>query len=451
MTQYNVLNKFIADVLVTHNPYEFEQQQLFDMALRINPKRSFLFVSKVLGKHLAVAPQLPLLTSHLLAHRFLEVRQQLQHPLALQIAHAIKTGENLTTMLQQSKSTRLTSKRPLAIIGFAETATALGHAFFDALDGDVRFIHTTREQLANKQPTINFEEEHSHASSHRLYGDDQFFSENAELVLVDDEMTTGKTNVNIIRQMHKNYPHIKMYTLVSILDWRNEEHEQYIADLAIELEIEIHAVSLLKGKFHVTEIGELPQEEPTKFLKCYPEKIDYSFEYDMAPDLLACSSLGELGNVTCANFYKGSGRFSLSVAQQQHFEKRLDCIISRLTKLRSGGKCLVLGTGEFMYIPMMIAANMGENVVFHSTTRSPIYAHEQSLIYNKFSFKSAEFPGVTNYLYNVPVGQYEDVFIVYERVLDQEAAAMLKNSLRPFAKNVHIVTLGGVEIVEVFT
>ena len=35
-----------------------------------------------------------------------------------------------------------------------------------------------------------------------------------------------------------------------------------------------------------------------------------------------------------------------------------------------GKRTLCLGTGEFMYIPMKIAAEMGENILYQSTTKA---------------------------------------------------------------------------------
>lgn len=443
MNVYNVLDKIAAEVNITENRYEFEPSQLFDMAMRINKKRSFLFVSKVLGKHLAVAPQIPILTSHLLAHRFLEVRQQQQQEMTATIVQTIKNRENLQDTLQLVRTQPVRSKKPLTIIGFAETATALGHAFFEAFTGDVQYIHTTREQLVDRIPTITFEEEHSHASSHRLYADSTFFEGNAEMVLVDDEMTTGQTNVNIIKQLHAVYPHIKVYTLVSILDWRNEEHLQAVEDLANELNIEIHSVSLLKGDFTIAAIGELPNAETLAFPEAHVDVHEYSLEQPLQADLIQHRSLNEQDCISVANYYKGSGRFALNVEQQATYSRRLDQVIDNLSAMRTGEKCLVLGTGEFMYTPMYIAAQMGDNVFYHSTTRSPIYAHQDSLIYNKIMFKSPEYPGVTNYLYNIPHEQYDDIFLVFERILDKEALSMVVGQLRPLAKHVHIVTLGG--------
>ena len=449
--QYNVLNTYEATVHVVENPYQFEEQQLFDMALRINKKRSFLFVSKVLGKHLAVCPQIPLLTSHLLAYRYMEVRFQQKDDFANTISEAIQSKKVLNQTLQQSLNNKIHMEKPLTIIGFAETATALGHAFFETFTGNVRFIHTTRELLLDQHPAISFEEEHSHASSHRVYAEPTYFEGPSEIVLVDDEMTTGKTNLNIIRQLHEAYPHLTTFTLVSILDWRNEEHERELQAFARKLGIIIHTVSLFKGAFTTSIIGELPKHESSIRKKVDFALTKHSFDLVLKDYLTQQRSHSEENTIHVANYYNGSGRFSLSAQEQSTLYAQINGIANNLATLRSPGKCLVLGTGEFMYIPMLIAAQMGEDVMYHATTRSPIFAHADSIIKNKFTFNSAEYPGAKNYLYNIPVGEYQDIFIVYERILDQEALAELVESLRSYAENIHIVTLGGVEVDEIST
>lgn len=449
--QYNVLNTYEATVDVVDNPYSFEVQQLFDMALRINKKRSFLFVSKVLGKHLAVRPQIPLLTSHLLAYRFMEVRFSHNAGFTDKICEAIKTENGLPQVLQQSLNNKIMMKEPLTIIGFAETATALGHAFFDAFAGNVRFIHTTREVLMDRQPVISFEEEHSHATSHHVYADPAFFSQQSEIVLVDDEMTTGKTNLNIIRQLHEAYPHLKTYTLVSILDWRSAAHESELQNFAQQLGIEIHTVSLFKGAFTISETGELPDPGQTLRNLADADVPVNSFENELKSRLVEHQSHSETDTTYAANYYKGSGRFSLEASEQKILYEDIKKIANKAAMLRTSGKCLVLGTGEFMYIPMAIAAQMGEDVFCHATTRSPIYADEKSVITNKFTFNSAEYPGAINHLYNIPAGKYDDIIIIYERILDKKALAELVELLKPYTANLHIVTLGGAGIAEILT
>ena len=53
-------------------------------------------------------------------------------------------------------------------IGFAETATGLGHAVFNLFD-QAYYLHTTREQIPQLASELNFNEDHSHAVNHRCY------------------------------------------------------------------------------------------------------------------------------------------------------------------------------------------------------------------------------------------------------------------------------------------
>jgi len=50
------LSRGSINVQVHHHHAEWNLDRLLDFAERINPKRAFLFVSKVLGKHIPVAP-----------------------------------------------------------------------------------------------------------------------------------------------------------------------------------------------------------------------------------------------------------------------------------------------------------------------------------------------------------------------------------------------------------
>ncbi|MCL6574452.1 MAG: phosphoribosyltransferase domain-containing protein, partial [Bacillus sp. (in: Bacteria)] len=69
---FNILDFLETKIEVFENPYHLPINELFTMAARINKKRSFLFVSKVLGKHLPIAPNKGLLTAALLAARYVE-------------------------------------------------------------------------------------------------------------------------------------------------------------------------------------------------------------------------------------------------------------------------------------------------------------------------------------------------------------------------------------------
>lgn len=440
---YDVLNTYTMHVEIKDNPYHFQQEELFEMALRINKKRCFLFVSKVLGKHLAVHPAIPILTGHLLAIQFQE-KESSQETIGRDIAQALKGHMEAHEVLETSRQHQLEQKDPLLVIGFAETATALGHGFFEKLTGCVHYIHTTRENLVNQQPAICFEEEHSHATSHRLYAEQHLFEGVKEIVLVDDEMTTGKTNCNIIRQLKQTYPQIQKVVIVTILDFRNEEARNTIERLATELNLTIRCVSLFSAEFLLQEKTQITSEAKLVDVEKNNSRTVHDLSDVLQERYTPQPSYTDTNGIVESNYYHLSGRFQLSTSSQQQLEHDIKLLAAQLKEKRQQGKCLVLGTGEFMYVPMMIANEMGRDVYYHATTRSPIHANDQYLIYNRFTFNSGEFPGIKNYLYNIPQNTYTDIFIIYERILDVEATCTLYDQLKQYAENIHIVTLGGV-------
>lgn len=76
------------------------------------------------------------------------------------------------------KSSPLLIDQPHLFIGFAETATALGHSMYEVFSGPTRYLHTTRESIRELDSILSFEEEHSHATAHRCYArDERFFKE----------------------------------------------------------------------------------------------------------------------------------------------------------------------------------------------------------------------------------------------------------------------------------
>lgn len=146
---------------------------LFGFAERRNPKRAFLFVSRVLGRHIPVRPSVMLKSFEDLAHKI---------PADL--------------------------PGPVLVIGMAETAVGLGagvHRAYSRTREDALYLVSTRHPTGTEL-FARFEEEHSHASAHLLHmPTDPALREmmlNARsLVLVDDEASTGKTFINLHRAL----------------------------------------------------------------------------------------------------------------------------------------------------------------------------------------------------------------------------------------------------------
>ncbi len=181
-------------------------ERLVDYSSRINKKRGFFFVSKVLGKHIPSKPSL------------------------------------MKTIYKEMAELIPRSKKKTLFVGFAEAATALGQGVFEVLNlKDSFYMHSSRFKTSHKV-LLSFKEEHSHAPSHIFYVPEDealqdLLKNITRIILIDDEVTTGNTANNLIQAFQKVLPKVEEYALVSILDWSREKY----------LNFEIY--SLYKGNF----------------------------------------------------------------------------------------------------------------------------------------------------------------------------------------------------------
>ncbi|WP_246188260.1 phosphoribosyltransferase family protein [Metabacillus lacus] len=398
------------------------------MSARVNKKRGFLFVSKVLGKHLPVHPLKPLLTSGLLAITYYEhtTGESVKGKEAIikgafsDCPHEMREAYNLLTTLH------LDLKESPVIIGFAETATSLGHSFFERFE-HAFYYHTTRELVEDETPCLSFEEEHSHAVDQLCYIHEERINHDKPIILVDDEITTGNTALNIIRNIHSKYPR-KHYSVVSILDWRSEENREQFLQLEKELNIQITIVSLLSGRMEF--IGRTIEDAAYNYQPLDHAGTEEHINYVSLHEYFIES------HYVCSNksipYIEGTGRFGISKSSQLHIEDACMKAGQYLRQMREGHQTLCLGTGEFMYIPMRIASHLGEGVYFHSTTRSPILPVNQPDygIQNGFSFSNPENMSIVHYLYNIPKDVYDDVFIFFEKEIPESSLKELKDIMK---------------------
>lgn len=453
-------------------------EKLFDIGVRKNKKRVFLFISKVLGKHLAVDPYMTRLGGTLLAEAYYkrQTGKSLQQEKLLEIFNS----ESLSKVgCEKLLSVTYPLKEPTLFIGFAETATGLGHSMFSAFDEQATFIHTTREPIVSETPTFIFEEEHSHATRHECYTKSpDFFRDFSHIVLVDDEITTGNTALNLIEALHEKSG-AKAYSVVALLDWRNEAQQQKADLLAQKLNIKIEFISVVQGTIEPVILNPLSQEalETKEFLKG-SESIG---EEDL--NLLAQrqSINKELSKIQVIDYYRGengnyetirvkideltkkvirgadrierivpyisaNGRFGLRAKENKVFEKRLLELGKQLEKYRERDKTLCIGTEEFIYVPAMMACAMGEGIRYQSTTRSPIITATQGdyPLRNAIAYKRPEDETIMNYIYHILPGEYEEVFWFMERDVTSEFKQMI---LEAFGKRgikiIHFVCCDG--------
>jgi adenine/guanine phosphoribosyltransferase-like PRPP-binding protein len=347
----------------THSPDE-----LFGFAQRRNPKRAFLFVSKVLGRHIPVSPAL---------------MRHATDTLAAQIPRDLPG--------------------PVVVIGMAETAIALGAGVQQALSrtrDDTLYLCTTRHPL-DLPVLVEFREEHSHATQQVLHlpqqaADVELLRTARTLVLVDDEASTGKTFANLLEALRRagldQFEHIVAATLT---DWSGGAAAERLGERAI-------AVSLLNGHWDWQANDAPPPEMP---------QVDVlgTGEWHANP----ANDWGRLG----------VRQHTLTPLAQQ-------------LKVTPGERILVLGTGEFVWPPYLLAEYLeqqGAQVHFSATTRSPIALGHS--IQQRYCLHDNYGQGIANFLYNVVPGDYDRILLCSEppaHLLDNDLLTTLQPTCLEF-------------------
>lgn len=363
----NILDDLNINLTITKNKYNLDLENIFSLAARKNPKRAFLFVSKLLGKHLPINPNIGICIGYLLAneitneHCLMDVRNEL--------IKNIQGKKSNSTFYEYLELNKLSLSEKTLFIGFAETATGLGHSIFNSFSKNAYYIHTTREKLLDIKPSFEFQEEHSHATSHLFYLlDNDIMNDIKRIVLIDDEITTGKTNLNIIKELYKKYK-IKNFTCVSILDWRNKKNLKEYDNLMKELNIKINVISLISGQ-----------------VECNNHKIDEN-NYLIENSLLDTNNILEYNenkiysknryfslknNEDNKNFLISTGRFGLDINDNTNLINDIYNKV-KLLNLEVNKNTLIMGFGEFIYIPMVMAYKLNKDCLFSSPSLSPIY------------------------------------------------------------------------------
>ena len=374
---------------VTINYLDKPVEDVIKMAKRHNnPKRDFLFVNTLLGKHIAVQGRDALMMHRALGDKVYELFKE-------------KGWENKKVLL----------------VGFAETATALAqNIMFYSLKFKEKFplnivgyTQTTREELPSNQYTnIAFEEEHSHATSQKLYFDKEL---DYDVVLfVEDEITTGNTILNFISQFEKHQSG-KDYAVASILNWQNDKDAKTFSEKGVEVAF------LVRGKMK-TELPSFSIKEGKEY-DLYQDEVNYK------------------ANLSLRN----NPRLPMTVEEFSEyvtFGDNKDKEFSKLISLKdSKKKTLIIGTEENMFVPIFFAIIIDADV--KATTRSPI---ESSLengypISSRLKLNSAYESGRVTYLYDMDLGDYEQFVIFVE-----EESPVFEDELTKF-----LSTYGEVKVV----
>lgn len=420
--KFNVLKDLQIKIRENDNPFNFKMEDLFEVGARINPKRSFLFISKLLGKHIEVNPEVPKVAGHLLANVFNKHENGTYFSDILTLVNSVKNvdHEQQKKRVEEELNKTTSLSEPILFVGFAETATGLGHAVASAFSNSY-YVHTTREEFKNKKSIFDFQEEHSHATGHLCYLEDEGILNNiSHIVLIDDEITTGKTCLNLINALNDIYPG-KRYTVLTLLDWRAENHEKDYENFYLQHGLSVSVLSLLRGDIEVLKDFKF---EDTDEVKEYKEmKIDKKCISKGCKDHV---SVMLPNDIYFSNKLLHTGRFGLTSEQTMEIEPMAKEIGTSLIEYRNGKKTLCIGSGEFIYLPSRIASYMGDNVFFKSSTRSPIYVDETYVIKDRISYKTDE--DVINYIYNIGSSDFDEVFMFFEELPSERLRNTISNA-----------------------
>ncbi|RSS82096.1 phosphoribosyltransferase [Streptomyces sp. WAC06614] len=382
-------------------------RELLGLALRRNPKRAHLLVSQVLGKHVPQSPE---------------------------VVHA--AGYGLGARVRELLGADAAARA--VVLGYAETATGLGHCVADGL-GAAPYLHSTRRPVPGLTPAGGFEESHSHATSHLLLPEDpELLSGTGPLVLVDDEFSTGNTVLNTIRDLHARHPR-GHYVVVALVDMRSAADRARLAEFAAGLGARVDLIALAAGTVDLPE-GVLDKgralvaEHEADQAPAGPgAPAGAPGRQGPGPDRGGRPAPVERVTLGWPAGLPDGGRHGFTPAHRARLEQALPAMAGRLAAALGDrpGRVLVLGNEELMYAPLRLAraleqAGTATEVRFSTTTRSPVLAVDDPgyAIRTRLVFPAhddpADGPG-DRYAYNVAGAGFDTVVAVVDSAGDTPA------------------------------
>ncbi|MEN2750483.1 phosphoribosyltransferase domain-containing protein [Psychrobacter sp. FBL11] len=370
----------------------YQLEDLLGFAQRINPKRAFLFVSKVLGRHIPVAPT---------------------------------TMRQAFTDLANSVPSNL--PEPILVVGMAETAVGLSAGVHQALQTrypNALLLNSTRHaQHADSDENAlltTFSEDHSHASQHLIYksNDNAIQAQllaSKTLIMVDDEASTGNTCINVVTALRNSgLSKLEQVHLTTLVDWSlNQTQTATDADEPVSDQvsarlpnIDFQRHHLLSGTWQWTDTPNpraiiMPSVDTTD---AGSQPLADTGNWGRFPTLDSTDGFADY----LLKFQKAFTQFS---GQLQFEQKQLP------------ERILVLGSNEFVWLPFLLAewleketqiqsSSTVPTVKFSALTRSPIALG--GAISTMMSFNDNYGLGMTNFVYNVEPKEWDLIVLCIE-------------------------------------
>jgi len=397
-----------------------------------NAKRDFLFVNKTQCKHIPCSP-----------------------------IKMIKACEILAQEINSFFSINTRYANKVLVIAFAETATAIGNIVANYVRDCTYIMTTTREDIPNSKELITFEEEHSHSTTQKLltYDDGSFDIYNYDFILfIDDEITTGNTILNFIKAFEKRFPTKRFsYGVASICNWMNIENRRVFKDKSIEtfyliegilIDASLKLINNINSNIEFeSRIDNLNKNSKDSGLLIHYSAYDNKSKNTSEDNIFRQERLGKtpgnLTDMTIREFTRKDHILNDLIVKIKGLIERLNEQGNNITSIR------VIGTEEFMYIPIMVAAYLEEaryEVICHSTTRSPIDKIQyrkgmtqvsgiQDNIVSKYSVLSPYDKNRETFIYNI--NEWTDLTIIITDVdMDYDTKMDYYDLLKPYCENI---------------
>lgn len=348
-----------------------------------NTRRKYLVVNRLQGKHIPVSPK-----------------------------EALQMFRSLAELIKEAYP----SER-LLMVGFAETATAIGAAV--AIECQAAYMQTTREVIDGVD-YLYFSESHSHATEQKLVKTDldKIIGKTDRIVFIEDEVTTGNTILNIVRLIQKTYAQPVSFAVASILNGMNEEALEnyknlkipvhYLVKTAHDTYTEIAEQYQADGTCHICT---KPQEKEVEQQKEVQQQIEMqqTKEAQQPIEVQEISGWINARRLHTADTYKQACEQLWQEIQQKYG-------YTKYTKeTETGRRILVLGTEEFMYPALYVGAKLeeaGYTVRMHATTRSPIAVskEEKYPLHTRYELASLYDKNRITFVYDLT--EYEEVLVL---------------------------------------
>lgn len=320
-----------------------------------NPKRNYLVLNRLQGKHVPVSPQ-----------------------------KALKYIQDLAVLVEKAYR-----GERLLLIGFAETATGIGAAL--AVKLGTYYMQTTRENIGDIE-FLYFTEAHSHASQQRLVKDDldRVIGEIDRIVFVEDELTTGNTVCNIVSLIRRTYLCPVKFAALSLINGMEPPALERFAGEKIEL----HWLEKV-------DYRDFPRRA---------EAVKGDGEY-FGPHVQ--EEGGREPVYWEASSYVNARRLTKGSVYQRACEALWEQFQAHNEKLW-GKRILVLGTEELMYPALYLGSCLEEEneVICHGITRSPILVSREQdyLLCRRFELVSLYERERKTFVYNLE--SYDQAIVI---------------------------------------